>query len=157
MIGTMNQPFFLRLPRWVYLVLGVLLGIPLGIASVRLTTPATDTTRGASAVSTMERWAQAAEQGDTATMLSLMPAGDLQTTFWQDAWGSAYRTKRIAPGFVLSAIEERGATTAAIVHFKQDASANYPAFCARIEVVNGLVATPGRPYDCAFPPPSAAP
>lgn len=102
-------------------------------------------------ITLIRRWASAAEQGDTATMLGLMPANDLQTAFWRDAWSSAYRAKRIAPGYAISALETHGATTTAIVHFKQNASAMSTAYCERVEVVNEQITTPGRPYDCAFP------
>ena len=150
MIGSMNRSRFGRIPAWMWLLVGLVLGIPLGVVTTRLlgSTDAGPSSR-ASALTTIQTWAAAAETGDTGAMLRLMP-NDFTTATWHEVWPAKRQTYQVYPGYAISALEERGTTTHAIVHFASNHFESV-AVCIPVEVVNGLVSIAGTESNCAFP------
>jgi len=152
MIGSMNRSLFVRIPAWMWLLVGLVLGIPLGVVTTRLL-DATDTGPSgraqAPALSTIQQWAAAAETGDTGAMLALMP-DDFTTATWREIWPAKRQTYQVYPGYAISSLEQRGTTTHAIVHFASNQFASV-AVCVPVEVINGLVSVTGTESNCAFP------
>jgi hypothetical protein len=148
----MSRSLFVRIPAWVWLLVGLILGIPLGAVTTRLLSP-TDTgssgrAQGA-ALPTIQAWAAAAETGDTGAMLRLMP-DTLTTATWREVWPAKRQTYQVYPGYAISSLEERGTTTHAIVHFGSNRFDSV-AVCVPVEVIDGLVSVTGTESNCAFP------
>lgn len=152
MIGSMNRSILLRVPAWMWLLVGLILGIPLGAVTTRLldsTDVASLGRSSTSALTSIQTWAAAAETGDTGAMLRLMP-DTLTTATWREVWPAKRQTYQVYPGYAISALEERGTTTHAIVHFASNQFASV-AVCVPVEVIDGLVSVTGTESNCAFP------
>lgn len=152
MIGSMNRSRFVRIPAWMWLLVGLVLGMPLGGVTTRLLdSPDTGPLGRAQApvLSSIQQWAAAAETGDTGAMLTLMP-DDFTTATWREIWPAKRQAYQVEQGYAISALEERGTTTRAVVHFVSNRSDTI-AVCVPVEVINGLVSVAGTESSCAMP------